>query len=404
MLKVLKTVEEYERALAEAGRLVALDPDAATPEADELELLTLLITKYEDEHFPIRKPTPVEAIRFRMEQQGLSQGDLVPFFGSRSRVSEVLNGRRPLTLRMIRALHENLGIPADVLLQEPGATLPEEVTGIEWGKFPLKEMFKRMWLEFDGASRDLKDHAEELMRRFFSGPGACGLDHVLLRGHVRRASTMDNFALAAWCSRVTQLATTRELETRYRSGTLTDGFLRDLVKLSYLSDGPVLAKEFLEKSGIHLVLLRHLPGTHLDGAALLLENGAPVVALTLRHDRLDSFWFSLLHELAHVALHLEEGDSPWFFDDLDADGDSLESEADKTAAAALIPEDEWSKAAVRATSTPSAVRKFAEELRITPAIVAGRIRHERKNYRILSRLVGHGKVREQFPDLDAGVA
>ena len=146
MLKILKTVEEYDKTLSEAERLVASDPEEGVPEADELELLSLVITKYEDEHFPIRKPTPVEAIRFRMEQQGLSQRDLAPLFGSRSRVSEVLSGKRPLTLRMIRAIHENLGIPADVLLQEPGAALPEGVAGIEWGKFPLKEMFKRMWL------------------------------------------------------------------------------------------------------------------------------------------------------------------------------------------------------------------------------------------------------------------
>jgi HTH-type transcriptional regulator/antitoxin HigA len=404
MLKVLKTEEEYEVALERAGLLVALDPEDETVEADELELLTLVIKTYEDEHFPMRRPTAIEAIQFRMEQQELTQRDLVPFLGSRSRVSEVLRGKRALTLKMIRALHRGLGIPADILLQEAGARLPEDVEGVEWAKFPVKEMVKRTWLKFGGSSRDVKDHAEELMRGFFSGPGACGLDHVLFRSHVRQASAMDNQALAAWCSQVMRLAAMRELDMPYASGVITSGFLRDLVKLSYLSDGPVLAKEFLEKSGIHLVLLHHLPKTHLDGAAMLQEDGTPVVALTLRHDRLDSFWFSLLHELAHVALHLSDGESPWFFDDLDVDGDALESQADEMAAKALIPEDEWKRAAVHRKSSPAAVKVFAERLRISPAIVAGRIRHERRNYRILSRLVGHGKVRELFPGLDAGVA
>ncbi len=404
MLKVLKTEKEYEEALTRAEELLALDPADQTPQADELELLILIIKTYEDEHFPMRRPTAIEAIQFRMEQQELTQRDLVPFLGSRSRVSEVLRGKRSLTLKMIRALHRGLGIPADILLQEAGARLPEDVEGVEWAKFPVKEMVKRTWLKFGGSSRDVKDHAEELMRGFFSGSGACGLDHVFFRSHVRQASAMDSQALAAWCSRVMQLAAVRELDTPYASGAITNELLRDLVKLSYLSDGPVLAKEFLEKSGIHLVLLHHLPKTHLDGAAMLQEDGTPVVALTLRHDRLDSFWFSLLHELAHVALHLGDGESPWFFDDLDVDGDALESQADEMAAKALIPEDEWKRAGVRTKSSPAAVKVFAERLRISPAIVAGRIRHERRNYRILSRLVGHGKVRGHFPGLDAGVA
>jgi HTH-type transcriptional regulator/antitoxin HigA len=116
-LKVIKTTAEYRGALARIEKL--MDAQAGTSEGDELELLSLLVQAYEDEAFPIDKPDPIAAIRFRMEQRGLEPSDLVPLIGSRSRVSEVLSGRRSLSLRMIRALTEGLGISADVLIGQP---------------------------------------------------------------------------------------------------------------------------------------------------------------------------------------------------------------------------------------------------------------------------------------------
>lgn len=123
-MKVIRTETEYTDSLAEVEKLIDLDPAPGTFESDQLELLTLLIQQYEANRFPMALPGPIEAIRFRMEQQGLSPRDLVPYLGSRSKVSEVLNGKRPLSLTMIRALHRGLGIPADVLLQE--TTAPKE--------------------------------------------------------------------------------------------------------------------------------------------------------------------------------------------------------------------------------------------------------------------------------------
>jgi HTH-type transcriptional regulator/antitoxin HigA len=127
MLKVIKTEAEYEEALEEAEVLIEFDPELGTEEGDRLELLTLLIFHYEEERFPLDLPDPIEAIRFHMEQEGLSQKDLIPYIGSRSKVSEVLNRKRPLSLKMIRTLHRGLGIPAEVLLQESGA-VPQDKT------------------------------------------------------------------------------------------------------------------------------------------------------------------------------------------------------------------------------------------------------------------------------------
>jgi HTH-type transcriptional regulator / antitoxin HigA len=115
--KILKTAREHRAALAHVETLLN------RPEADEgeLELWSLLVEKYEEEHFPIMAPDPIDAIRFRMEQEGLTPADLQPYLQSKSKVSEVMNRKRPLSLSMIRALHQGLKIPAEVLVQEPAA-------------------------------------------------------------------------------------------------------------------------------------------------------------------------------------------------------------------------------------------------------------------------------------------
>jgi HTH-type transcriptional regulator / antitoxin HigA len=112
--KLIKTQKEYKAALRRIEKLMNAKP--RTPQGDELELLATLVDLYEREHEPILPPEPLEAIRFRMDQQGLKPKDLIPFIGSRSRVSEILSGRRTLTLKMIRNLHQGLGIPAESLL------------------------------------------------------------------------------------------------------------------------------------------------------------------------------------------------------------------------------------------------------------------------------------------------
>jgi HTH-type transcriptional regulator/antitoxin HigA len=114
--KVIKNRKEHAAALARIEKLMDVRP--GTPEGDELDLLAALVDLYEKEADPIDAPDPIEAIRFRMEQQGLKAGDLVPYIGSKSKVSEVLSGRRGLSLNMIRGLSSGLGIPADVLVRE----------------------------------------------------------------------------------------------------------------------------------------------------------------------------------------------------------------------------------------------------------------------------------------------
>lgn len=115
--KIIKTNAEHEAALAHVETLMDAKPGSAA-EA-ELGVWSVLIEKYEDEHFPIARPDPIAAIEFRMEQKGLSRSDLLRYIPSKSKVSEVLSRRRPLSLPMIRSLHRGLKIPADVLVQQP---------------------------------------------------------------------------------------------------------------------------------------------------------------------------------------------------------------------------------------------------------------------------------------------
>ena len=153
---------------------------------------------------------------------------------------------------------------------------------------------------------------------------------------------------------------------------------------------------------MHLMCVEHLPRTHLDGAALQLADGTPVIGLTLRYDRLDNFWFCLLHELAHIGRHMDGKCDEAFIDDLslrDVEGvrrDPKEDEADEWAEQALIPEDVWQTSRVKDQPSPLAVMELAQRLSIHPAIVAGRVRHETRNFRLLSHFVGTGEVQRHF--------
>lgn len=118
-IRPIHTEADHKLALKEISALMVADPDLGTPDGDRLDILTTLVQAYEAKHFPISAPDPVEAIKFRMEQSDLSVKDLEPLIGKSNRVYEVLNRKRPLTLTMIRKLHQGLGIPAQVLIAKP---------------------------------------------------------------------------------------------------------------------------------------------------------------------------------------------------------------------------------------------------------------------------------------------
>jgi len=392
--KVIRTEADHKAALSRIERL--FDARPRTVQGDELELLTVLVEQYEKTAFPIGLPTPMAAIKFRMEQQGLKNKDLIPYLGSASRVSEVLSGQRRLSLSMIRNLVNGLGIPAKVLIAEKAGQLPPKVA-VE--KFPVKAMYERGWFSwFSGSWDEAREQAEDLLLRFFNNNLNLQEIPSLHRQRVRSGSKEDLFALHAWKTRVIRLATAKQLKTPFDRAAINEKFISNLRALSLYAQGPKLAVSLLEQYGIAVAVESHLKGTHLDGAALRMAGGAPVIALTLRYDRLDNFWFCLFHELAHVTKHLYADDADAFFDNLDERANGAEAEADQFALDGLIPPAEWNRLKRVAKLTARRITEEARRLVVHPAVIAGRIRRERGDYAVFSALVGQGQVRSLFPE------
>ncbi|WP_066459419.1 ImmA/IrrE family metallo-endopeptidase [Castellaniella caeni] len=402
--KVIRTREQYNAYLAEVQALMAQGPSLNTSGSDKLELLTVLLEVYENTKYPVESPDPIDAILFRMGEKGLRQADLIPYFGTSSRVSEVLRRKRPLTVQMIRALSIGLGLSADTLIGLSVADNPKKTNEVDWSKFPAKEMARRGWLE--NFSKNAKSEVEDIVKGFISDAGlhfGAASFRRTIAGEAQSPTTQ--YALYAWLARVIQ--SSRDKKTKlghFDENTLNAGFLKELAQLSWSERGPLLAVEYLEKHGIAVVIEPHLKGTQLDGAALKDADGTPIVGLTLRHDRLDNFWFTLLHEVAHLWKHVSDRDA--FLDDLDASSeDRREAEANRLAREAFIPRLIWKRSDAFISPGKESIDRLSRELKIHPAIIAGRLRKETGNYHLFSDLVGHNQVRAMFhqPTIDIEV-
>jgi HTH-type transcriptional regulator/antitoxin HigA len=213
---------------------------------------------------------------------------------------------------------------------------------------------------------------------------------------VRSAKPVDHEKLVIWTAQVAKKALAKPPSGAF-DPTWSSDFLRDVGRISVFRDGPSLVKEFLDQHGIVLIVEKAL-SPWLDGAAMVCRN-IPLVAMTLRHDRLDNFWFVLMHELVHLFKHLGP-EATSFYDDLDSDdrADPREVEADALAGDILIPPEEWKVSPASKLRSADAAHHLAQRLRIHPAIVAGKIRKHYKDYRVLSSLVGQGEVRKHFSD------
>lgn len=397
---VVKSRDQYAQYLARIEELVPFDPAPDSSMGQELELLSLLVEEYEGRTFVFEKPDPVEAVKFRMMEQDLKQVDLVPYFGSRSRVSEFLSRQRPLTVSVIRELSEGLGIPSDVLLQESVRVEPTpEGTEVEWdwSKFPIKEMLSRGWIH-TATTRAKPNEVAETVRAFIEqalgGAQAGVLTRRTFKGDAFSWPAV--YSLTAWQARVLQKAALQSAwaQSTFQYERINEEFLRSLVQLSRLEDGPKRALASLNEIGIAVVVEEHLARTKLDGAAMIAGNGKPVIGLTLRFDRLDNFWFTLMHELVHVWKHLSNPGEIFLDRLMDKEStEEVEKEANKFARDLLISRSAWRSAQVRQFPTKAGILAFAAELNIHPAIVAGRIQKEQENYSVFTDMVGRGVVR-----------
>ena len=394
-LRVIKSEAQYRDYLGEVERLAMDDPAPGSRIGERLELLATLVEQYEKERFKVPSVSPIDAILFRIEQRGLQRKDLIPFMGTKSRVSEILSGKRQLTVEMIRNLTEGLGIPAAALIGSHVSSR-SEIAESDLEGFPVKELIARGVFQKSEASRGV----EYLAQAFFAKLGGLGVGPAYLRWklHTDSVAVSDVQSLQLWLSLL--LIRSRELPVArdtYKTPQDVSAALRELAWISGFSNGPILAREYLAKKGIALVVEPRLKKIPLDGAALLDFDGTPVIGLTLRFDRLDSFWFTLMHEAAHVFKHLQSKQEA-FIDDLKIgkDDERREAEANRLARDAFIPRAMWAKSDVLTDRDEKSVIALANELHISPAVVAGRLRRELGAYQILKKLVGDGEVTKLF--------
>ena len=218
----------------------------------------------------------------------------------------------------------------------------------------------------------------------------------LLRTGLNVEHHVNDWTLLAWKARVTTVAQQRIERHRPPPQSLDHAWLLDLVRLSAEDDGPARARAILRDHGIVLVFEPQVPGMRVDGAAFLVDD-VPVIGMTLRRDAIDTFWFTLLHEVAHVVLHRRTGLAAGFFDELDTgERDAMEEEANAFASALLIPPEVWKRSPARIARDAGPVERLAMQLGIHPAIIFGRIRMERKDYALFPDKTGKGGVRERL--------
>lgn len=398
-IKVIKNDDDYQNALYQLEQLMSDAPAPGSDKFQALEVLDLLVGTYEEIEHPVALPEPIEAIEEVMEAQSLKQRDLVPYIGSASKVSEVLSRKRPLTLPMIRALRDGLGIPAEVLIQEPDT--PENVAKIDVAAFPFNEICKLGWLSESRTTRSaIRTKGVETITQFLAPLGGLEVAQIYRREgfRLRESKKMDPLALSVWHAEAIRRAEEFNLPS-FNPSDLSEDFLSRLTKLSPSNDGPQKAISTLREIGIAVVILPHLRRTYLDGAAFKLQNDIPVVGLTLRHDRVDNFWFVLMHELAHVKYHLKH-DQRMIVDDLDSNalGDNefreIEDEADDVARNSLIPLDVWKSSEAADIPSAYAIKELAKQIGVHPAIVAGRVCYQTGQYKKYGRLLGHGEIRK----------
>ena len=211
---------------------------------------------------------------------------------------------------------------------------------------------------------------------------------------------MDKHALAVWSTAVVKKAKQLKFTATYKPGTVDLKFMQNVARLSVKDDGPILAQECLRKHGIALVIEQHFSQTYIDGATIMINKDHPIIGLTLRYDRLDNFWFNLMHELAHISLHFNQNIN-FFYDDLDNPDSSNNEEvaADKLAGESLVPESKWQVSPAKLVPSLMAAKSLARELGVHIAIVAGKIRHEGGKYIYLNKITKQETIRNYFPDV-----
>jgi HTH-type transcriptional regulator / antitoxin HigA len=340
------------------------------------------------------KELPIILIKARIAN-GLTQAELAAKLGMKEQQIQKYEAENyeSVSLRTLLRIATELriSIDGDIQFKEVRSTDLLDVSN-----FPIKQMYKRRWFpEFSGSLNDAVRNSSTLIANLFQNAGIENMQTALNRRSIRTSAVVNRDALNVWYARVIIKAREQELEHYFDKNGVDTQWFNHLASYTNHDDGPEQAVKFLKNSGIRVIFEAQLEGTYLDGAALLIDKVFPAIAMTLRYDRLDNFWFVLFHELAHIILHLGvEFDS--IFDDLDTREEGIEKEADNFALNIAIPDSVWKKSLVRFSPSDKTIINQALSLKVHPAIIAGRVRWESQDFYKYNNLVGQGEVRKKF--------
>jgi len=313
--KIKKAIEAFDiKAAAEQTKSKILAKAELDALQSEYENLSLQLQEYEtlkSGTIETLKASTLEKlpkilIKARIAK-GLSQRQLAEVLNlkeqqiQRYEAEEYASANLRRLAEVANALSLNISEVAEFQTRAQEYLEHDDDNNFAWDEFPIKEMYRRNWLkdssgkDFSGSLQEAIDNAEELVKQFVKK----SLDEPIraaARQHVRMGGIVNRYALIAWQCRVIDLAQKQNAVRKYNKNAITEKWLTKLIHLSPKENGPKTAIEYLQDSGIHVVIVPHLPQTHLDGAAFLLSRGLPVIGITLRYDRLDNFWFVLFHE------------------------------------------------------------------------------------------------------------
>lgn len=387
-----------------SDELVTIERDALDSQVQELEedvavyesLRSGQLTRFEAKGLG---ELPNILIQARIAR-GMSQKDLADFLGMKEQQIQRYEAERYRSASLDRLIQvaDALGVEIHKRAELVGDKNLASVDPLASQAFPIAEMYKRGYFEdFSGTMAEARKAAGELVSTLLRPIQLNYASATFHRKSVRASGQVHEAAIAAWEARVRRLAERNPPKVEFDRDRIDRVWLDGLVRLSLDDQGPTKAVDYLRSAGIALVVERHLPGTLLDGAALCSLACHGVVALTLRHDRLDNFWFTLAHEIAHLKFHVGRDEFAVIFDDIDAPaGSAQEEEADLFAQETLLPSEQWAVSVSRYTRNEKAVMIDAQRFGVGTAIIAGRIRREAQDYTLLRNLVGAGAVRRQF--------
>jgi HTH-type transcriptional regulator/antitoxin HigA len=388
-MKPIRDHADYEKALARIEELISA-PEGS-PEVDELEVLAILVEKYEEQHYPIPEAPVSEVLKLFMEENNLTPKDMAKYLGSASAVSKILNGSKDLTVNQIRILSNELKIPLTALV---GGTTEE--SSVNWEAFPLVEMARRgLFGEkyLRGTYKTLVGNARELVSGLI-GDARLDFASTRLRQGIRPGPASDPYAIKAWLVEVAKRAQDKLPAQPYKGISRSE--LSDLAHLSKKQNGMQLAIRYLADIGIPVVIAPHYKKSKIDGGVVVIDGGRPAIGLSLRYDRKDYFWFTLLHEVAHiVCAHVKD----YLADDLLdlEDLERVEREANELVEVVTVPAETFNSIIPDpAAATLESIIRLAQECDVDVSIVAGRVQYKANEYRKFSRLVGRGRVRAFF--------